>query len=477
MGPSALGVMSKPISFGFGKSKAAAPAKAPTIPARKPAAPIGPPRTALRHESDNEDEEEPRHESVTGFTSSGAILSQPAQESTELVIKNAGNSDWRRRGRKNLLPAEVQAQQRGDGLVTVERDEVSKASGLQLAQKTDQTEDADPNVEQQDTSERLATEPPSRELTADEEALHALLDDGSGKPKSNAVIAQRGNTQLSVRDEVEDFKDDVAARPDPSTLEEYAAMPVEEFGLAMLRGMGQKRRANGEVIDLNPKTEDNPRKLRKQEGFLGIGAKPVPGTDIELGAWGKADMRKNAKGQGFFTPLMRENKVTGERISEEEFQKRISASKGAKGEDDWRERRDRNLENSGRDRDRDRGRGSSRNGGDDYRDQMNSFSRSGSSKRDRDDREYPHAKTDKDNYEYDSSRSRREDERVKDRRRRDADDHDSRHRHKTRDRHRDEDRYDSGSSHRSNRDRERDHDRNRNKDIDRNRDRRHRDRR
>ena len=116
-------------------------------------------------------------------------------------------------------------------------------------------------------------------------------------------------------------------------------MPVEEFGMAMLRGMGQKRRANGEMVDLNPKVEDNPRKQRKQEGFLGIGAKAAPGTNgVELGAWGKADMRKNNKGEGFFTPLMRENKATGERISEDEFQKKLKESKSAKDDEDWRQR-------------------------------------------------------------------------------------------------------------------------------------------
>ncbi|EXJ79265.1 hypothetical protein A1O3_08766 [Capronia epimyces CBS 606.96] len=444
--------MSKPISFGFGKPKSSSSAQASSTPSRKPAASKGPSRTALHHESDNEDEEEPRHESVTGFSASGAILSQPAQEPFELVIKNAGNSDWRRRGRKNLLPTEVQAQQNGGDVVIVERDEVSNTSGLQLADKMDPERYV--NAGRQGTPQPHRIEPPPKELTADEEALHALLDDGSGKPKSNAIISQRGNIQLSSRDEVEDFKDDVAARPDPSTLEEYAAMPVEEFGLAMLRGMGQKRRANGEVINLSAKPEDNSRKLRKQEGFLGIGAKPAPGTDIELGAWGRADMRKNAKGQGFFTPLMRENKTTGERISEEEFQKRIVESKGAKEKEDWRKRRDRNLENSGRDLERDRD--SPRSAGDDYRDQMNSFSRSSSSKRERDDRESSRSKRDKDDYDYESSRSRREDERSKDRKR---DDYDGRHQDKHRDRYRNGDSYDSGSSHRRNRERDRERDR------------------
>ncbi|OAP54931.1 hypothetical protein AYL99_10631 [Fonsecaea erecta] len=339
--------MSKPISFGFGKPKPAAdsPVVGTTSLKSSVASKSRPSRTALHHDSDNEDEDEPRHESVSGFSSNGAILSQPLQDSQVKVIANAGNADWRRHGRKNLLPAEVQAQQQNGGAVMVERDEVSTASGLQFASKNEEDRGYQTNGHQQAQEQHPAEQP--KQLTADEEALQALLDDGSGKPRSNAVISIQQNMRLSPQDETQDFRDDVASRPDSSTLEEYAAMPVEEFGMAMLRGMGQKRRANGELIDLTSKNDNNPRKLRKQEGFLGIGAKAAPGSDIELGAWGKADMRKNTKGEGFFTPLMRENKATGERISEDEFQKRLKESRNAKQEEDWKQRRDRNLEISG----------------------------------------------------------------------------------------------------------------------------------
>jgi hypothetical protein len=460
--------MSKAISFGFGKQKPSTPTKLAGLPSRKPAAKQGASRTALRHDSDNEDEEEPRHESVTGFSSSGAILSQPAQDLKELVIKNAGNGDWRTRGRKNLLPAEVQAQQRTGNVVVVERDEVSTTSGLQFADANSKDGALATNGEAESNSEHIEAKTPPTKLTADEEALQALLDDGTGKPNSNAIITQQGNIRLSGRDETEDFKDDVASRPDSSTLEEYAAMPVEEFGMAMLRGMGQKRRANGEVINLvSTPDEEKSRKLRKQEGFLGIGAKAVPGSGVELGAWGKADMRKNAKGEGFFTPLMRENKATGERISEEELQKRVKEAKSGRVEEDWRKRRDRNLENSGRDtgRDRDRNRDGTTpvNGHEAYRDQMNSFSRSGSSKGDRDDRDYSRSRKG-DEQDHDSSRSKQEEGKSKDRRRRDGDEYDNRRRDKYHDRHRADDKYDSSSSHRSHKDRDRDRDRGRDRD-------------
>lgn len=447
--------MSKAISFGFGKPKPA--------PSLKGAPPRPPPSKKYQtellraNESDNEDEEAPQHESVTGFSSSGAILSKPVQEKEVKTIQNAGNGDWRTRGRKNLLPAEVQAAQNGD-VVMIEKDEVSKESGLKYAEKKTTDNDAQETATTGDSSK--ATEEPAKELTEDEIAMAALLGD---KPKSNAVISVQVNARLTGQDETADFREDVASRPDSSTLEDYAVMPVEEFGMAMLRGMGQKRKAAGQTINLEGDKDDNPRKVRKQEGFLGIGAKAAPGADIELGAWGKADMRKNNKGQGFFTPLMRENKETGERITEEEFQRRIKESKSSKPEDDWRERRDRNLEKSGRDEE------SRRNGNQKYiteGDDHDSSRASSSSRKHRDDRDDDkhRSRRQRDDRDYDSSRSRRDRSRSRDRRRRDDDEYDAkhrdRHRDRDRDRYRDDYRYDSSSSHKS-RHRERDKDRDR----------------
>ncbi len=434
--------MSKPISFGFGKSKVAAPTRF-SLSSAPPKQKATNGKSTL-HDSDHEDDEEPKHESVTGFSTEGIILSKPVQEKPDFVIKNAGNGDWRRRG-KNLLPAEVQAVQNG-AAVMVEKDEVSKESGLQFAGAKDESD----RVNGDSTTHQPTADEPPKKLTEDEAALAALLDDGSGRPKSDAVIQQRGNAALRAQDETADFRSDVATRPESSTLEDYAAMPVEEFGMAMLRGMGQKRRANGEVINLNEDQKDEPKK-RKQEGFLGIGAKAAPGADVELGAWGRADMRKNQKGEGFFIPLMRVNEKTGEKMTEEELQQRLKGVKSGKGDEDWRDRRDRNLERSGRNEDQ-----RMLTNGDEYRDQMNEFSRhSSSSRKDRGDRDRDHESSrsrrdrDRDDVDYDSSRSRRDWSQSKERRRRDDDDNDSRHRDKHRDRHRADDRYDSSSSHRS----------------------------
>lgn len=377
---------SKPISFGFGKPKGQSsststsastktsislPTKA-KAPLHKSAATHKARPSALRgDDEDDQDDEEPKHEELTGFSSSGAILSKPVEQKKELVIENAGNQDWRRKAQarhgkgQNLLPAEVQAQKRGEDVVVVEKNEVSTASGLQFARTAERNAGVSVPVS---TGQDSTLETKTKPKTADEEALQALLAEDSNAPRGTAVIESQNDARdLQSPGGTDDFASLVATHPDSSTLDEYAAMPVEEFGLAMLRGMGKKRRANGEVISLESASEQKEIKKRKQEGYLGIGAKAAPGMEgLELGAWGKSDMRRNQKGQGFFTPVMVRDRGTGEVITEEELERRRKGVKEGRGdEEDWRERRDRNL-----------GRGSDRKNGDGgYRDKMNDFSR------------------------------------------------------------------------------------------------------
>jgi len=453
--------MSKPIAFNFGKVKIAPPSTsaAPSISLPiKESITIGTsrlpkPRTVLHADAEDQDEEEPKHESVTGFSISGAVLAQPIEEKKELVIENSGNGDWRRRGKgKDLLPQEARAAKDGQNVVVVEKDVVSTASGLQFAATTEVVESSTLDIAPT-TNGHTEVKP----KTADEEALAAILSDNPNAPKSTAIIESSTNRSLRPHNETDDFRSDVASRPEPSTLEEYAVMPVEEFGLAMLRGMGKKRRANGEVIDLTPASEKKEVKTRKQEGFLGIGAKAAPGMDgIELGAWGKADMRKNNRGQGFFTPLMVKDTKTGEVVTEEEMERRKKEAVSG----DWRERRDRNLEKHGRERN-----------GDSHKSTMNK-----SSRRERDDdsgHESSRSRKEKDrDSDYDSSRSkrRRSRSRSKDRRHRAEDDgkyeSSSSRRHRDYDHDRDRDRNGYKDRHK---DRERDYDRDerRHKDRDR----------
>ena len=427
-----LFTMSKPaISISLGKPKSSTPtSRAGTSqPPRKPITngfslpPVK--RSRLANDSDSEDESAPKHEEVTGFDAStgGAIAGRPIAPKEELVIKNAGNSDWRRRGKgKSILPAEVQgqqSQQNGRAGPVVEIDEVSKESGLQIA-ATSEREPGNGPVRAVQEKSAPEVQPP-KQMSEDEIALQALLTDGKGEKVSNRVIEQKSQDNGVTFNEVDDYRADVAARPDSCTLDEYAAMPVEEFGMALLRGMGQKRRANGETITFG---FSEPPKAKENRGYLGIGAKGAPtDAEVELGAWGKAAMRKNKKGEGLYTPVLLRDKRTGETLTEEELEARKKERKDKKGEEDWRGRRARNLKDRGRD---------------EYKVEMNGFSRDSTSKRDR-------------------SRSGDGERRRWDRDSDGTDDRESRNRakerHRDRDhgkaRYRDDDRYESSSSRRS----------------------------
>ena len=420
-------------------------------------------------DDENDDEAAPVHQEVTGFdTMTGtAIAADRSHEKQPLVIPVSSNNNWRDRpgvnlarpkGKKNLLPREVQAmqeaQRRGDASAAgaggdVETEGPSMAYGLSLAQPSA----AQQGVESGD-GDRLMTdaEPADGEtpqaarkpLTQDEVALQALIRESQGDAgdvrRSDLVIESTAGGDGRY-DETTSFKADVAARPEPASLDQYNAIPVEDFGAALLRGMGWKEGqavGRGQYGSNNAKAVGAPKVPERRPGFLGIGAKDASGgkgAEAELGAWGKAAMRKGSRKsgkegepntEGVYMPVMMRNTKTGEFVTEEELSALQKDAKTKKADDDeWKERRDRNLEKSGRDRDRD----SRRRRDDDYDDRAERKS----SRRDR-------SRSSSDRH----SRRRKYDDDDDDRYYRDRDDKD---RERRRDRDRDSDR-DRDRSHR-----------------------------
>ena len=349
------GTLAKPISISFGtsKSRPAAPK-----PAKKR------PHAALADESGSEDDSRGEPQSVVAFDQSagGAVTAHQVRPKNVLVIKAEKNRDWReesrKRRRKNLLPAEVQAQRNGHYQILtgpqVERDEVSKTSGLQFVKQ-----DAEGDTTMEMLASQASTIAQSTiSRTADEEAMASLLS--NGERKSTLTIPAQESDPSNVydpgsisgeeyQDENERFKADLRSRPDVATLEDYAAVPVEDFGVAMLRGMGWreggkvgKQRA-GEIAS---PVKQEPRIIERRPALLGVGATEVPGgLGEELGAWGKM-AKGRRKTDVTYNPVVMRNSVTGELLSEDELKARVveqSERDKKRGEDDWRDRRDRNL--------------------------------------------------------------------------------------------------------------------------------------
>lgn len=339
---------SKPFSLSLGSSKAKAPPK--PLPRKRPHSALAEP------DSDNEEGSGPQLVSAFDQHAGGAVFlgeSEAPKGKAPLVIQGTKNRDWRaesqRRRGKNLLPAEVQAakaDRNGPSNAAeahVERSEVSKASGLSFVTKQTNGDVFMPDAQ---PSSKAIEEAPVSPQTADEEALASLL--GNGKKESTLIIpaTEQNGTAESPKfedyaNEDERFKADVASRPESASLADYAAVPVEEFGAGMLRGMGWKE---GESIGKNNKGQvSKPRVVERRPDFLGIGAKEVPGgAGEELGAWGKA-ARGKRKAEVTYSPVLLKNTVTGEMVTEEELAAKKVTQKKGKEELDWRERRDRNL--------------------------------------------------------------------------------------------------------------------------------------
>jgi len=90
---------------------------------------------------------------------------------------------------------------------------------------------------------------PSRELTEEEKAAKEIIEESKtweenqdkGKnPNENLIISVQKNENEPELDEKAIFDADVEAKPEASKLEDYEKIPVDGFGMAMLRGMNFK---------------------------------------------------------------------------------------------------------------------------------------------------------------------------------------------------------------------------------------------
>ena len=340
----------KPFSISL-SSKPKAPQAAPPNPKKRP-------HSSLADDSDSDQEwsgNGPQLVSAFDHSAGGAIgISGIEVAKAPLVIQAQKNRDWREESRrkrgKNLLPAEVQAAR--DGQISEGQDVIygeAPAFGLTFVKQREDVQMV--NAGKNTATVTLATAQ-IIEKTEDEEAMEALM--GNGKKKSNLVIGDTGEADVifsgrgiaTVVGEEDAFKSDVASRPDSASLDDYAAVPVEEIGAALLRGMGW----NGDIESERSKDPTKKSKvMERRPALLGIGAKEVPGdVAIELGAWGKG-----AKGmsKGAFTgnrqlairyhPVRLQIARPGESLTEEELKQKQDDQKME--EEDWRRRRDKNL--------------------------------------------------------------------------------------------------------------------------------------
>ena len=308
-------------------------------------------------DSDSDDEiinQEPQLVSSFDNSAGGAItINGDGKPKAPLVIQGQRNRDWREEARKkrgkNLLPAELQGIRSGQ--VPLEKTVTEKQNALQefgLVSITTEAKDMDGDLVMPEASIARNVSQVEAPLpkTGDEEALDALL--GQGLKASNLILpAMAANDEEAIMqnrrsgtNEDGSFRSDVASRPDSASLDEYAAVPIEEFGAALLRGMGWKE---GDAVGKRKHQKVKARAVERRPALLGIGAKEVAGGVEELGAWGKTTTKGKRKVEKSYTPVLLRNTRTGEILTEEELEVKQEAQK--REDIDWRERRDRNLAN------------------------------------------------------------------------------------------------------------------------------------
>lgn len=378
------------ISLGPAKPKPAPRKSAPTFAPKRSAAHLG------SDDEDHHDEHAAKVQLVTGFdaTRGGALDldDAPKQPQGPLVIPKQSNRNWReeaerRRGgptkKPIYLPPEALTKQ--NGIPVEDLDVVEQKYGLQVFDR--RAEDAPPA----ETAPVTDATPPLAPKTEEELALASLLR-GDAPAPSTLVLAPSttaiGNDWRAARSAVanEDaaFKTDVASRPEMASLEDYAAVPVEEFGAALLRGMGWKE---GDEVGKRRGAASKPRVVEKRPAFLGIGAKAKEEVP-ELGTWGKGDKRRRGGRQDTtYVPVIMVDKKTGRIVEPAEAEAVAAAAAAAatngsgKGELEKNDReRDRDREPPKRERSRDRG---SRTERTERRDRERSYDSSDRRRRDR----------------------------------------------------------------------------------------------
>ncbi|KAG8988466.1 hypothetical protein FRB90_002722, partial [Tulasnella sp. 427] len=232
-----------------------------------------------REEIDSSDEEDPEAaELVSGFDSMGVQrVKASAKSNGPLVIPVLKNRDWRQLARQRqaangYIPdgARASAMTGPDGsqggLGT--RDSINSgpqlAGLIQKARSTTATQSEPQEPSHSEPQSNADTEmTPAQPLTEDEIALQALL---SGTDNTTAV-PQVPAIPLAPMTEEAALQRDLTELPETATLDDYARVPVEQFGMAMLRGMGWKPPASGEDELWIP---------AERPALLGLGAKARP---------------------------------------------------------------------------------------------------------------------------------------------------------------------------------------------------------
>ncbi|KAK3112045.1 DNA primase large subunit Spp2 [Teratosphaeriaceae sp. CCFEE 6253] len=401
--------------------------------ARKPSKPVATNGVKRSHASlrdeDDEGHDDGGAQTVSHFDkAAGGAIDEGNREHEEgpLIITPQANRDWKdagkRKRQRTALPGGQGRQDLSAQVAAEARLEAAKPGfGLNVTQKASEEGEAavdghdapsgDEQAAVQSTPNGDAT---AKHRTDDEAAMDALL----GKTKKSDLV-------LPAVTEEEAFERDYHSAPDMATLDDYARVPVEQFGAALLRGMGWKE---GQGIGSQKGVKIVKVKVpERRPALLGIGAKEEAAVAQEMGVWGKAAKRGGEV--KVYNPVLLRDKQTGETFTEEELARKKEVDERRQYEEEFeakereREKKERRRERS-RSRERDGDRRRKRDDeGHDSRDRRKDEERRSEKYRRQDgekDEEYYHRKEedrrrrerDREDDEQDRERGKRRDDRL-----------------------------------------------------------------
>ena len=270
-------------------------------------------------------------------------------------------------------------------------------SGLIVNVKREEVKEEAVDIEMDEVKE----EEPTREEPMDEDqrALRALLSGSNGddKPKIelDAIHLEDGPAWHQAQSEADAFKEDLARRPDESTLADYERVPIELFGEAMLRGMGH---VPGKAASKSGAGRIEPYIPESRPALLGIGAKPRPQDENE----DKNGKKRFTRPDKRYVPVVKAERNGSDASSRRTSRSRSgSPSRGSRRDRDMDRRESYREERRDKDRERDRDRDRDRDGR-----REKDKERERDRDRDRRDRDYDSDRTRDRRREYDSDRDR-----------------------------------------------------------------------
>jgi len=242
----------------------------------------------MRDSDEEEVETQVDVEMLIGFEGNKTVSLEPKQVKAPLVIPALKNKDWREEAKKKsgggrYIPESVM---QIDGDVPIALNAGAKVTyGLVRMDQKTPDDDTKEVMEVEEIVESVREEVSEESMELDPEkaleqlAMKQILKEcnpdqpiaTSGPQLVLPMVDNESHERMPIS-ETEAYRMDIVNRPDEATLEDYENIPVEEFGAALLRGMGWK---DGQGIGKN-KQLTNPIELKMRPSLLGLGAKPMP---------------------------------------------------------------------------------------------------------------------------------------------------------------------------------------------------------